>query len=86
MKRYFVSYVYETKKGSGGAFGSVDRKKGIFTADDLISVRDGIIDAIKSDLKIDDDDIHVIILNWRRYEFSLALWIKDIFAKIRGIA
>jgi hypothetical protein len=85
MKRYFISYNFETKKGRGSAFGDVERKKGIYTYCDIDDVRDKIIDTIKSDLKIDDDDVKVVILNWRKYDFSLALWISDIFNKIRGI-
>jgi len=84
MKRYFVSYAYQTKNGKGYAFAYVGREKGIFTGDDILSVRDCLKNVIKDDLKIDDDDIHVVILNWRKYDFSLSLWIKDIFNKIRG--
>jgi len=83
MKRYFVSYMYKTKNGTGYAFAGVDRKKGIFSSQDIISVRDCLKGVIKNDLKI-DDDINVVILNWRKYDFSLSLWIKDIFNKIRG--
>jgi len=84
MKRYFVSYGYQTKNGTGYAVANVDRKKGIFTIDDIVSVRDCLKGVIKDDLKINDDDINVVILNWRKYDFSLSLWIKDIFNKIRG--
>jgi len=82
MKRYFVSYFYsaENKQGYGSA--DVTFSKGIFSFNDIKTAIERIKTSQEESLKT--DDVNVVILNWRRYEFSLALWIKDIFNKIRG--
>jgi len=81
MKRYFVSFAITGEKSGFGYIG-LNRTKNIFSIDDVNGIRDYILEQVKKEAG--DDNVGVTILNWRRYEFSLALWIKDIFNKIRG--
>jgi hypothetical protein len=84
MKRYFVSYEYKTDDGHG--FGCTNViLKGVFTFNDIIGIKKVIEDKLKSIPETNYHNIHAVVLNWRKYDFSLSLWIKDIFNKIRGI-
>ena len=82
MKRYFVSYEYKTRDGYGVGCTSIT-SKGVFSFDDILGIKKAIEDKLKNDQGI-NSDINAVILNWRKYDFSLSLWIKDIFNKIRG--
>jgi len=82
MKRYFVSYEFKTGEAHG--FGNSDiTLKTIITPNNRNAIKKTIEDDIKNDMGT-SNNINVVILNWRKYDFSLSLWIKDIFSKIRG--
>jgi len=85
MKRYFVSYFYI----GGGKIGvgsiNITCSDGFYSIGDINDTVEVIKPHCKKSLGIDDDTvINIVILNWRKYDFSLSLWIKDIFNKIRG--
>ena len=82
MKRYYVSYFYSTGSKQGYGSADVTITKGIFSFNDIKTIIEKIKISCREDTET--DDINVTVLNWRKYDFSLSLWIKDIFNKIRG--